>query len=251
MAAEPVLLVEKLSKSFDGRPALREVSLTLDRGHALGLVGLSGSGKSTLVRCIAGFEIPDSGRIQVDGNPYGGWPAGVQLIFQEAAASLNPRFTAEEIIAEPLLLRRDGSSASRAKAAAEWLEGVGLPATSLRKRALEFSGGERQRLSIARALAAQPKLLILDESFSGLDLMLQAQMTELLSELRRRLELTCILVTHDVGLAARIADEIAVMHDGNLVECAATRQLLNCPRHARSQELVAAARLLSLQETGA
>jgi ABC-type dipeptide/oligopeptide/nickel transport system ATPase subunit len=248
MTAEPLLRVEALSKSFSGRAALRSVKLWLARGSALGLVGVSGSGKSTLVRCLAGFETPDSGRILIAGQPGAGWSSGVQLVFQEAAASLNPRFTAEEIISEPLLLQGIGTPLSRRKSAAEWLDTVGLPANSARKRALAFSGGERQRLAIARALAARPSLLILDESFSGLDLMLQAQLSNLLLDLRRRFQLTCILVSHDIALAGRIADEFAVMEQGEIVEQAVAADLLARPQHPRTRELVEAALLLSLED---
>jgi ABC-type dipeptide/oligopeptide/nickel transport system ATPase subunit len=248
MTVEPLLRIEALSKSFSGRAALRNVNLSLPRGSALGLVGVSGSGKSTLVTCLAAFEKPDSGRILIDGKPGSGWRSGVQLVFQEAAASLNPRFTAEEIVAEPLLLQGIGTPLSRRKAAAEWLETVGLPAGSGRKRALAFSGGERQRLAIARALAARPSLLILDESFSGLDLMLQSQLSDLLLDLRRRFQLTCILVSHDIALAGRIADEFAVMEQGEIVEHAPAAELLARPQHPRTRELVEAALLLSLED---
>jgi ABC-type dipeptide/oligopeptide/nickel transport system ATPase subunit len=248
MAAEPLVRVEGVSKSFGSRAALRNVSFSLERGRALGLVGISGSGKSTLVRCLAGFETPDAGRILIGGRSGCGWRAGVQLVFQEAAASLNPRFTAEEIVAEPLLIQGIGTTASRRKAAAEWLDAVGLPTGSGSKPALAFSGGERQRLAIARALVARPQLLILDESFSGLDIVLQSQLTDLLGDLRRRLQLTCILVSHDIALAGRIADEFAVMDQGEIVEHAGSAEMLARPQHPRSRELVEAALLLALQD---
>jgi ABC-type dipeptide/oligopeptide/nickel transport system ATPase subunit len=285
MAAEDFLRIEALSKTFAGRPALRNVSLTLAKGRALGLVGPSGSGKSTLARCIAGFETADAGRIWLDGldcvavsavrqiqsrdregavagaSPVGlptapsrsrlrskGGPP-VQLIFQEAAASLNPRFTAGEIIAEPLLLSRSGTPASHRKRAGDWMETVGIPRAAIDKRALAFSGGERQRLALARALAAEPRLLILDESLSGLDVILQAQIGRLLLDLRRRLELTCILITHDLSLARRLADEIAVIEAGEIVEHAPAAELFAAPRHPRTRELLAAS--LSLAVEGA
>jgi ABC-type dipeptide/oligopeptide/nickel transport system ATPase subunit len=226
---EPLLRVEGVSKRFGGNVALDGVSLTLERGRALGIVGRSGSGKSTLARCIAGFERPDSGSISVPARE-------VQLIFQEAAASLNPRFTAEEILAEPLVIRRRGSRDDRRRAACKALEMVGLPAAVASKPALSFSGGERQRLAVARALVVEPKLLILDESFSGLDLLLQAQTTALLADLRARLHLTCILISHDLTLARRVCDEVVVMHAGALVP----------PDHPAAVELFEAAQALSL-----
>src|SRR5215831_6418820 len=127
----PLLRIEGLSKTFAGTAVLRNVTLSLERGRALGLVGVSGSGKSTLVRCLAGFETPDAGQIFIDGQAARGWRAGVQLVFQEAALSLNPRFTAEEIVAEPLLIAGVGTRASRRKSAADLLETVGLPAIAV------------------------------------------------------------------------------------------------------------------------
>jgi ABC-type dipeptide/oligopeptide/nickel transport system ATPase subunit len=242
---EPLLRVTELSKSFGATRALHEVSFTLDGGRALGIVGGSGSGKSTLARCIARFETPDRGEISVDRRrDY--TAADVQLIFQEAAASLNPRFTAEQVLVEPLLIQKRGSPESRRLQARDWLAVVGLPPT-MRKPALAFSGGERQRLAIARALILEPKLLILDESLSGLDLLLQAQLAELLRDLRLRLGLTCILISHDLALAARIADEIAVMHAGEIVERAPAADLIARPRHPRAVELVEAAMALTLK----
>jgi ABC-type dipeptide/oligopeptide/nickel transport system ATPase subunit len=250
MAAEAFLRVESLSKSFGGREALRKVSFRLARGRMLGLVGPSGSGKSTLARCLAGFEAPDGGTISLDGavvQAHG--LREIQLIFQEAAASLNPRFTAEEIVAEALVIRRvtNGDHVLHRKIAADWMETVGLPHEAARKPALAFSGGERQRLAIARALAAQPKLLILDESLSGLDVVLQAQMAALLDRLRARFELTAILITHDLALAGRMADEIAVMDRGEIVEQAPTRELFPAPRHPRTREMLAASLALALE----
>jgi len=245
MDAEAFLRVDGISKTFGGRTVLRRVSFALECGAALGLVGPSGSGKSTLARCIAGVETPDAGTVLVEGRP----PAAgdVQLIFQEAAASLNPRFRAAEIVAEPLALRRLGTPDSRRARAAEWLETVGLAKAVLDKRAHEFSGGERQRLAIARALAAEPKLLILDESLSGLDVVLQAQILRLLRGLRGRLRLTCILITHDLALARRMADRIAVVDEGEMIESAPVAELFAAPRHSRTREMLAASRWLALE----
>jgi ABC-type dipeptide/oligopeptide/nickel transport system ATPase subunit len=233
---DPLLQVDRLSKRWGDKVALDGVSLTLARGTTLGLVGGSGSGKSTLARSIARFERPDAGSVLLDGRAdYG--PRDVQLIFQEAAASLNPRFTAEEVLEEPLRIGNRATRDERRRRARQSLEAVGLPPEAAAKPALAFSGGERQRLAIARALMVEPKLLILDESFSGLDLLLQAQMTALLADLRRRLHLTCLLISHDLSLAARVSDEIAVMANGKLV-----------PREdPRAVELFEASRALSLK----
>ena len=242
---EPLLRVTGVAKSFGATAALRDVSFTLDRGRTLGLVGGSGSGKSTLARLIAGFERPDRGQVTLEGrSAYTG--ADVQLIFQEAAASLNPRFTAEAVLTEPLVIQKRGSPVSRREKAHEWLGQVGLSPAVSGKPAHEFSGGERQRLAIARALILEPRLLILDESFSGLDLLLAAQFADLLLALRARLGLTCILISHDLRLAARISDEIAVMHQGEVVEHRPVAEVLSEPRHPHARELVEATRALSL-----
>ncbi len=223
---ENLLSVRELGKNFArrrwfGRPAaghwaLQDISLELARGRTLGVTGPSGSGKSTLARCIAAFETPTCGEILLEGRKRWNRPE-VQLIFQQPAATLNPRFTAEEIVAEPLAIQRLGPREWRRKRAAQLMEMAGLPAGSARKKALEFSGGERQRLALARALAPEPKLLILDESLTGLDLSVQAQMVNLLAELRQRLGLTCILISHDAALAAEMADDLVAIKAGRRV----------------------------------
>jgi ABC-type dipeptide/oligopeptide/nickel transport system ATPase subunit len=225
-----MLEVRGVRKRFGQTEALRGIDLDLESGAALGLIGGSGSGKSSLARCIARLERPDSGEIRIGGTA-AYTHADVQLIFQEAAASLNPRFTAEEIVAEPLVIQERKGSAR------EWLETVGLPADAWSKPAWAFSGGERQRLAIARALIVMPRLLILDESFSGLDLGLQAQLTGLLRDLRERLGLTLILISHDLALAERIADRVVVMHEGALVDRS----------HPAAVEIENASRFLSLR----
>jgi ABC-type glutathione transport system ATPase component len=229
----------------------------LDRGRALGLVGESGSGKSTLARCITFFEEPTAGEIRFEGRDL--WRlnsrerlrtrAQIQLIFQEPAASLNPRFTAAEIIAEPLAIQNRGNRAARLERACELMQTVGLPPNAAAKPARQFSGGEQQRLAIARALALEPQLLILDESFSGLDLTRQAQMRALLKNLRQRLGLTYILISHDLALVAGLADEIAVMDHGRIVEHAGAAQLVAHPRHPRTRELLDAALALELPQS--
>jgi len=247
MASDSFLSVRGLSKSFAGRPAIRNVTFTLERGHTLGLVGPSGSGKSTLARCLAFFETPTSGEIWLDGLQRVAMRADIQLIFQEPASSLNPRFTAAQIVTEPLLIRGIGTARTRRQRASELMETVGLPGQALDKPALEFSGGERQRLAIARSLALEPKLLILDESFAGLDLSVQAQVSALLLDLQERRGLTYILIAHDLALVWRLAGEIAVMDQGSIVEHAAVADLLARPQHPRTKELLDAARALSLE----
>jgi ABC-type glutathione transport system ATPase component len=254
MAADPFLSVRRLGKSFAGRLAIRDVTFSLERGHTLGLVGPSGSGKSTLALCLSFFEVPTSGEIWLEGRNLCGLSrrqrapmrADIQLIFQEPASSLNPRFTAAQIVTEPLLICRLGTGKTRLRLASELMETVGLPRQALQTPALEFSGGERQRLAIARALALEPKLLILDESFAGLDLSVQAQVSTLLLDLQKRRGLTYILISHDLALVWRLAGEIAVMDHGSIVEHAGVADLLARPRHPLTRELLDAALALSL-----
>ena len=250
---EPLLKVRGLTKVYGRqvhgqRPALDDVNLQLGRGQTLGLVGPSGSGKSTLARCLTFFEEPTAGEVwfesrnlwSLDGRDRRRMRAEIQIIFQEPAASLNPRFTAAEIVAEPLAIQQRGDRRARRERAVSLMETVGLARAAAGKRAHEFSGGERQRLAIARALVLHPKLLILDESFSGLDQALETQICGLLKELRQRLGLTMILITHDLRLAAEMAGEIAVMESGRIVEHALTGELFAHPRHASTRALLAA-----------
>ena len=235
MTASPLLSVTDLRKVYGAKVALESVSFTLHSAVTLGIVGASGSGKSTLARCLAGFEPPTCGDIRFSGDR-----REIQLIFQQPAASLNPRFTAAEIVEEPLLIQRRGTLAERRQRAAAALELVGIDRGAIGKGAHQFSGGERQRLAIARALVLEPRLLILDESFNGLDASLIGQISTLLLELQQRLGLTYILISHDLDLVAALAGEIAVMEAGRFVEHAATGTLMSAPRHPRTRELIAA-----------
>jgi ABC-type glutathione transport system ATPase component len=251
MPADPLLRVHELSKTYFRRrwpapprpatAALAGVSFTLDRARTLAVIGASGSGKSTLARCLTQFETPTDGEILFEGRPLSPLRRlDIQLIFQQPAASLNPRFTAAEIVEEPLVIQRRGTRAERRERAAAALELTGIARAALGKRAHEFSGGERQRLAIARALVAEPKLLILDESFNGLDPSLAAQVAALLSSLQERLGVAYILISHDLTLVAGLAHEIAVMEAGAIVEQGPTSTLLSRPQHLRTRELIAA-----------
>jgi ABC-type glutathione transport system ATPase component len=251
MSAEPLLRVRDLSKTYFRRRwlaaprpavvALAGVSFTLERGRTLAVVGSSGSGKSTLARCLTQFETPTGGGILFEGAPLSPQRRlDIQLIFQQPAASLNPRFTAVEIVEEPLVIQRAGTGAGRRRRAAFALELTGIARAALDKRAHEFSGGERQRLAIARALVAEPKVLILDESFNGLDVTLSAQIAALLTDVQQRLGVAYILISHDFTLVAGLAAEIAVMDRGTIVEQAPTATLMSQPRHALTRALIAA-----------
>ena len=245
MPVDPLLQVEGLGKIYGTRPVLDRISFTLQRARTLAVVGPSGSGKTTLARCLARFEQPDSGRILLHGDDLRTLPrSAVQLISQQPAASLNPRFTAGEIVAEPLLIQKEGNGEQRRTRAREAMRSVGLDPDADRKPALAFSGGERQRLAIARALVLGPQVLILDESLAGLDLSLQAQIANLLLDLQERTGMAYILISHDPAAVARIATELAVIEAGAIVESGATAALLAKPRHEATRTLVDAARAL-------
>ncbi len=212
MAGEALLSVRGLGKRFDAIWVFRDLSFDLARGRTLGLVGPSGCGKTTLARCIALFEDPTCGEVLLDGRDIRDWSrtalrGAVQLIAQQPAASLNPRFTAEEIVAEPLAIQRRGTREWRRSRAAELMELTGLDPRAAGNRALEFSGGERQRLAIARALALEPRLVILDESLSGLDVSVQAQIANGLMDAQAALGVAYLLRSHERELVERVADE--------------------------------------------
>jgi ABC-type glutathione transport system ATPase component len=224
-------------------PALAGIDLTVHQGVTLGLAGASGCGKSTLARCIAGLERPDSGEIWIHGRdittlrhcellPFRNH---TQLIFQDSASALNPRFTAAELVSEPLLIQRVAPTAERRVRALELMTQVGLPADRANARPGEFSGGERQRLAIARSLAVRPRLLILDEALSNLDLANRARVLNLLGRLRASNDLTYLCVSHDLELLAQIASQVAVMQGGRIVD-RVTRDSRLGPRGLRNAE---------------
>ncbi len=256
MQAEPFLSVRDLGKYFaprqwwgkarPGRWAIRDVSFELQRERTLTLVGASGAGKSTLARCLARFETPDTGEARLEGRPLR--HTDVQLIQQQPAASFSPRFTAGEALAEPLVVQKSGSRRSRREIVCRAMERVGLRPGAAAKPVMEFSGGEHQRLAIARALTVEPKLLILDESLSALDESAQDQVLDLLRDLKRDLGLTYIVISHDLALAERMADVLAVMDGGRIVEYGPKGEVLAAPRHPRTRELVEAS--LTLSEDG-
>jgi peptide/nickel transport system ATP-binding protein len=261
-APQPLIRVKNLSKSYTQRRwfsrdgfqvhALQNIGLTIVRGGTFGLVGESGSGKSTLAKCLALFERPDDGEIYFHERNLLSLPRpelrkmrpALQLIFQDAATSFNPRFSALEAVSEPLDIQKIGSASERRQRAQDLLLQVGLSADTGSRSVLEFSGGQRQRIAIARALMLQPEVLILDEALSGLDLSIQGQILELLANLQSRYGLTYILISHDLGLVGDIADHVAVLHQGRIVEQAASARLFREPEHPQTQAMLRAMPLL-------
>lgn len=205
--------------------ALCSVDFEIPRGGAMALLGESGSGKSTIARCLAGIEPYDSGEIWIGETNLTPLSQSerivacreIQLVFQDAATALNPTFTAAEIIEEPRVIARRGTRAERRARALDLMEQVGLPVDAAGRHPLEFSGGQRQRLAIARALALQPKLLIFDEAFSGLDLLTRGHILALLRELQVRHGLTYLHITHDMNWVRQCADTVAVIERGEVV----------------------------------
>jgi len=204
--------------------ALRDVSLQIRSGSTVALVGPSGSGKSTLARCLACVEAPDSGEIWFGGKnlvklnrrELGPYRRQIQLIFQEPGGSLNPRFTSVALVSEPLVIAGVGTKGERRDRALERMELVGLPASLERRLPSELSGGQRRRLAIARALMVEPRVLILDEALSGLDLSTRAQVSNLLVNLQEAFSLTYLLISHDSGLVAHLADEVVAVENGRI-----------------------------------
>jgi peptide/nickel transport system ATP-binding protein len=254
----PLLRAQMLSKQYvrGGRwwrgvpvAAVCKVDFEICAGQTLALVGASGSGKSTVARCVTRLERPDSGQIWMDGTDIARLDArdllpvrsNIQMIFQDAVTAMNPRFSAAEVIEEPLQIQ--GASRSERRDIAEAvMKEVALSPEWLKRPVMEFSGGQQQRLAIARALSTRPKVVVLDEALSGLDLSTQAQIANLLLDLQAAHSLTYFLISHDLTLVARMADVLAVMSDGRIVETGATQQIMADPKHAETQKLLASAR---------
>jgi peptide/nickel transport system ATP-binding protein len=264
-ATGPLLECTDIRKSFGLRrgglfrtgPGMRVVavdgvSLRIARGECLGLVGESGCGKTTLSKVLLRALMPDSGAVifsdqgvatdvlALDGEALKGFRRRVQFIFQDPFGSLNPRMTIHDIVAEPLVIHGIGDARSRQDMVAELINLVGLDLRDLRRYPHSFSGGQRQRIGIARALALRPELVICDEPVSALDVSIQAQILNLLIDLQKKLGLTYLFISHNLAVVDYIADRIAVMCGGRIVEMAPRGELFRDPVHPYTQALLAA-----------
>jgi oligopeptide transport system ATP-binding protein len=249
----PVLQLVELVKHFGAGTntvrAVDGVSLTIVPGEVLGLVGESGSGKTTLARCVVRLETVTSGQVLMRGVDIAPLPRRrirsmrrhFNIVFQDPSSSLNPRMPAADIIGEPLRLHRVGDAASRRVRVGELMRQVGLGPEVERRYPHELSGGQRQRVSLARALSAQPALLVADEPTSALDVSVQASVLNLVARLQAELGFACLFVTHDLAAVEFLAQRIAVMYLGRLVEVAERQELFASPRHPYTQALLSAA----------
>lgn len=260
MTATYVLEVRDLSKRFPVQrgllqrvvaevKALEDVSFQIDAGETLCVVGESGCGKSTLAKLVLCLIHPSSGRILIEGEDVTDLPPEairpfrkrVQMVFQDPYSSLNPRLSAEEIVTEPVTNFERLAPAARRERASALLERVGLRNDILARRPFEFSGGQRQRLGIARALSLRPALIVADEPVSALDVSVQAQVLNLMADLQEEFGLAYLFISHDLGVVEHIGHRIAVMYLGRIVEIAGRDALFAEPSHPYSEALIAAA----------
>ncbi len=264
----PIIALEGLSRTFQRQPVLAErllalvgrrampaalqavsdVDLTIHRGEVMGLVGESGCGKSTLGRMVSGILPPTRGTVTFDGRQVGdlsgrdrlAYVLGVQMIFQDPYASLNPRQKVGDIVAEPL--RVHGMAKGRGEVTArvdQVLAEVGLDPAYKERYPHQFSGGQRQRIGIARALAVRPRFLVCDEPIAALDVSIQAQVINLFLDLRDQHELTYLFVSHDLSVVRHVADRVAIMYLGRIVELAPAAELFAAPAHPYTRALLA------------
>jgi oligopeptide transport system ATP-binding protein len=255
-----LLRIDNLSKTFSinagglfSKPlklkALQDISFTVQRGETLGIVGESGCGKSTLGRCILQLLKPDEGRVVWMGTDLNALPAeemrkrrkDLQIIFQDPQASLNPRMTVGEIVADPLkTLMPELNREQRRQRVMEMMEAVGLQPEMINRYPHEFSGGQAQRIGIARALITEPKLIVCDEPVSALDVSIQAQILNLLSELKDQFGLTLIFISHNLSVVRHVSDRIVVLYLGRIMELATGDELYQDPKHPYSKALLTA-----------
>ncbi|MGF0539455.1 ATP-binding cassette domain-containing protein [Agrobacterium sp. ES01] len=252
--------IRELTKTFGGGrrlfgaphhevKAVKSVSLDLAKGETLAIVGESGSGKSTLARMLVGLEEPTSGSMLIAGQDSTAlrrsgpkaFGKRIQYVFQDPVASLNPRKTIRDILATPMALLCGYEEPRRRLRMKELLDAVQMPEDTLDRYPHEFSGGQAQRIAIARALAAEAEILVLDEPVSALDVSVQAQVLLLLRDLKTRFDLSYLFISHDLAVVEAISDRVAVMYFGEFVETAPASRLFANPEHAYTQRLVASA----------
>jgi oligopeptide/dipeptide ABC transporter ATP-binding protein len=244
------LEVRSISVTFPIGPrrrfsAVEDVSLNLTKGESLGLVGESGCGKTTVARCMVGLQRFQSGSITVDGLEVGSRrsPAerrAVQLIFQDPYSSLNPRMTIGAMLTQLLEYHDLAHGAAAEERCRELLELVGLPGDSLTRHPGAFSGGQRQRIAIARALAVEPHVIVADEPVSALDVSIQATILELFADIRDRLGISLVMISHNLAAVRQVCDRVAVMYLGKIVEVGETQQVFDDPRHPYTRALLSA-----------
>ncbi|MBF9071923.1 ABC transporter ATP-binding protein [Streptacidiphilus fuscans] len=251
---DPVLDVTGLHRSFGSVQAVHDVSFRLARGGSLGIVGESGSGKTTTARIIVGLERADAGSVLVCGRDRSG-PAGrgrrghgrsarlerareVQMVFQDPFLSLDPRVPVGGVLGETLRLHVPGSRADHDRRVGELLDQVGLGAREAAALPRQLSGGQRQRVAIARALAVEPAVLVLDEAVAALDVSVQAQILNLLADIRRDTGIGYLFITHDLGVVRCVTDDVVVMRHGRIVEAGRTADVLADPQHAYTRLLL-------------
>jgi ABC-type glutathione transport system ATPase component len=260
IAVMPLLEARNLTKTFSSGQsmfgtgtsgqvrAVSGVSLAIEPGETLGLVGESGSGKSTLGRMLLRLIEPDSGEVVFDGHDVlraGGAELrrlrrDMQIIFQDPFGSLDPRMTVEQIVCEPMAIHGSDGRAHRRERAAEAMRAVGMDASALGRYPHEFSGGQRQRVGIARALVSRPRFIVADEPVSALDVSVGSQIVNLLKQLQRDFSLTYLFISHSMPIVRYLANRIAVMQRGELVEVGATEQITTAPQHPYTRSLLAA-----------
>lgn len=251
LAVSDVRVQFKLGRSLPGRPARRVtavdgVDLDVAPGETVALVGESGCGKTTLGRVIARLQQADEGTIRFRGDDvsaYRGkqlrhYRSNVQMIFQDPFTSLNPRLTIRDVVSEPLRINRTDDRSSIDRRAADLLDAVGIPARQIDRKSRAFSGGQRQRVAIARALALDPELIVCDEPVSALDMSVQARIINLLVDLRQEFDLAYLFISHDLGVVRHIADRVAVMYLGRIVELGPTDQIFGDPQHPYTRALL-------------
>ena len=259
MSAAPLLEIRGVTKRYPGRRGLLgggrpavdaavDIDLDVAAGETTALVGESGSGKSTVALCALRLLEPDAGSVRFEGRDLTAMSQAqlrplrprFQAVFQDPRASLNPRMTVRDLVGEALEVHGLARGAEADTRVARALADVGLPVDTMGRRPAAFSGGQRQRIAIARAIVLEPRLLVCDEPTSALDLSVQAQILSLLRRLQRQRGLTMLFISHDLGVVRQLAQRVAVMDAGRIVEQGPTRQLFDAPGHARTRELLEA-----------